>query len=227
MRRCFTSDTLGDGANAAGVSWRYYASPIGKVGYMWWAFDAFRGIRYSSQWQTNVLNVDRFASDVSRGKLSAITWLMATWNGSHHPNTSECAVENWTVRQVNAMMTWHTVIVLTWDDYGGFYDHVAPPHKSAFRLSPRVPAIVISPYSRPSFVSHESYDFSSIGKTVEQTSKLPALASYNRHVATIGGTLNLRGPVLKPLVLRTRRCPAGDPPPSGVYSSVVLTLQRE
>jgi phospholipase C len=220
---CFTASTLADEANAARVSWRYYASPMGQVGYIWSTLDAIRHIRYSSQWRTNVLNVDNFASDVAHGRLAALTWLTPTWKASDHPTTSECAGENWTVKQINAVMTskfWpHTMIVLTWDDYGGFYDHVAPPHKSVFGLGPRVPTIVISPYSRPGFITRQTYDFSSIVKAAEETFNLPARAPYNRSVASVNGMLNLREQPLKPLVLKARKCPEAWPPPPAYIRS--------
>jgi phospholipase C len=60
------------------------------------------------------------------------------------------------------------VIFLTWDDYGGFYDHVAPPEIDAYGLGPRVPMLVISPFARPNYVSHYAYEFCSVLKFIEE-----------------------------------------------------------
>ena len=61
-----------------------------------------------------------------------------------------------------------SVVVLTWDDYGGFYDHVVPPEVDAYGLGPRVPALVISPYAKPGYISHNVYDFTSVLKLIEE-----------------------------------------------------------
>ena len=160
---CFNTQTIPDEANAAHVSWRYYAAPPGRVGYIWSTLDEIKHIRYSKQWGTNVANTATFTDDVRAGKLSTLTWLMPPFDYSDHPPTSMCQGENWTVQTVNSIMTskfWKsTVIVLTWDDFGGFYDHLAPPQVSKYMLGPRVPAIIISPYSRRASINHRVYDF--------------------------------------------------------------------
>ena len=150
---CFQAKTLADEATAAGISWRYYAAPPVQVAYAWSTLHAIKNVRYSSQWDTNVVPYQNFASDVQSGHLPALSWLSTTFADSEHPGASECVGENWTVQQINTVMRspeWKsTVVVVLWDDYGGFYDHVAPPDERAYALGPRVPALVISPFSRP------------------------------------------------------------------------------
>lgn len=217
-RPCFNSQTIADEANAAHVSWKYYAAPPGDIGYIWSSLDAISHIRFSGQWSRNVLSNSRFTSDVADGYLAGITWLTPTWLSSDHPPTNMCQGENWTVQMINAVMSskfWsNTVIVLTWDDYGGFYDHVSPPKDSPYSLGPRVPAIIISPYSRPHFISHRQYDFRSVLKFIENVFRLPHMASFDRNVGSIGSLLDFRQAPNRPLLLQTRQCPgAGTPPP--------------
>ncbi len=106
-----------------------------------------------------------------------------------------CAGENWTVQQINAIgesQYWdHTVIILLWDDFGGFYDHVPPPQLSKYALGPRVPMLMISPYSKPGFVDHSQYDFRSVLKFAEHTFNLPHVAEFDRSVKGISNMLNL------------------------------------
>jgi phospholipase C len=214
---CFNTPTLTNEADQAGASWRYYAASIGHFGYVWSTLDAFRDVRYSSQWQTNIASPDQFIPDVRAGRLAAITWLTPPLKYSEHPPESECLGQNWTVEQINAIMNspdWNsTVIVVLWDDFGGFYDHVAPPSKGTYRLGPRVPAIVISPWSRSHDIDHRTFDFSSIVKYVEQQYRLPHLAHYDRSVASIGGMLDLNQKPLAPMVLKPRTCPKSIPGP--------------
>ena len=64
---------------------------------------------------------------------------------------------------------WNTTAVfLTWDDFGGFYDHVPPPPAlDEYGLGPRVPMLIISPYAQPGYISHTQYEFSSVLKFIE------------------------------------------------------------
>jgi hypothetical protein len=132
---------------------------------------------------------------------------------SEHPPHSACAGENWTVRELNALMRsplWDsTVVFLTWDDFGGFYDHVPPPHLNELAYGPRVPTIVISPYARSHFVDHQRYDFASILRFVEDRFHLPRLSAFDRRADSIAADLDTSQAPLPPLVLHTRTCPPG------------------
>jgi phospholipase C len=217
IRPCFSNETIVDEANAAGVSWRYYASPMtaGVSGYIWNTLSAFRQIRYSSQWNTNIGTQSQFNKDVASGNLPAISWLTPPLKTSDHPPYSICKGQNWTVDKVNEVMDsplWqHTAIILTWDDYGGFYDHVAPPHESAYTLGPRVPLLVISPYSRPHLIYSKTMDFRSVLTFVENQFNLPHLAKFDRNVNSVGGMLNLNQTSLPPLRLGHSTCPKQHP----------------
>src|ERR1700730_18533494 len=74
------------------------------------------------------------------GTLPAVSWLVVNSAQSEHPPASVCVGENWTVEQINAIMlgsNWNsTAIFLTWDDFGGFYDHVPPPAVDSFEFGP-------------------------------------------------------------------------------------------
>lgn len=89
----------------------------------------------------------QFASDAQSGRLPAVSWLV-TGEASEHPPHSVCQSENWTVRQLNAAMQgpdWNsTVVFLTWDDFGGFYDHVPPPSISAYSLGPQLGNLLVA-----------------------------------------------------------------------------------
>ena len=68
------------------------------------SFDAIKKVRYSSQWTTNVSRMRDFARDVQHNRLAAITWLAPDLYDSEHPIASECIGQDWTVRQINAVM---------------------------------------------------------------------------------------------------------------------------
>jgi phospholipase C len=211
---CFDMPTMADTLDSAGVSWKYYAPSSSQSGYIWSSFDAIRHIRYSNLWKTNVPSDTQFTKDVRTGKLPAVSWLVTNATLSEHPPFSMCLGENWTVSQMNAIMRskyWKsTLIVLTWDDFGGFYDHVPPPSLDYTSLGPRVPTLIISPYARPAFVDHHTMEFDSILKFIEQDYRLPALTARDRHAASLLTSLDMKQRRLSPMVLKKRACPASD-----------------
>jgi len=218
---CFNIASLVTEANAKHVSWKYYAPTSGTAGYVWSTLDAIKPVRTSSQWATNVVPTSDFETDLTSGRLPSISWLVGDFWQSEHPNASECQGQNWTVQEINKVMAspyWkNTAIVLTWDDYGGFYDHVPPPPAGKFMLGPRVPTLVISPYSRAGHVSHEQYDFRSIDKFVEQTFGLPPIIHYDRSVHSLADMLNPNRAPLPALTLPATNCSSKVQPATSPY----------
>jgi phospholipase C len=211
IKPCFDIPTLADELEGRHVSWKYYAPSQNHSGYVWSALDSIRHIRYSSLWRTNVSPDSAFVDDVRDGRLPAVSWLVTSAVNSDHPPHSICAGENWVVSQLNALMQsryWgSTVVFLTWDDFGGFYDHVPPPRLNFIALGPRVPTIVISPYARAHFIDNNTYDFSSLLRYVEDRFGLGRLSFYDRRAASIARDLDLTQEPLPPLVLHQRGCP--------------------
>lgn len=116
----------------------------------------------------------------------------------------------------NSSLWASTAIVLVWDDFGGFYDHVVPPAQpinAQIGYGSRVPALVISPYARPGYVDHTMYSFPSVLKFVEDIFGLPTLTSMDSQ--SIDGqsndmfnAFNFSQTPLPPLILSQRTCPA-------------------
>jgi phospholipase C len=212
---CLNFNTLADEANQAGVSWRNYSSPFGTFGYVWSAFDGIKHIRYSKYWAQANIPDTQFISDVHHGKLAGITWITTDLAQSDHPPASICQGENWTVQQINAIMNskfWKsTAIVLTWDDFGGFYDHMAPPVVNNIGFGPRVPTIIISPYARAHTIDHTTYDFSSLTRFTEDAMHIQHLPTYDPSIASIRGMFDFHRTPLAPYILKTRSCPAYTP----------------
>lgn len=209
---CFNMPTIGDLANKHHVSWSNYAAPYMKWGYIWNAFDYVKHIRYGPSWAQADKPYSRFADDVAQGKLSQITWITPDQVSSDHPPFSICRGQDWTASVINAIMKskfWRsTAIVVTWDDFGGFYDHVAPPMTSNISLGPRVPTIVISPYARAHYVSHTVYDFASMLKFAEDRFNLGHLNATDRDARSLAGMFNFQQKPLPPTIMRPMQCPS-------------------
>jgi phospholipase C len=74
-----------------------------------------------------------------------------------------------------------TAIIVTWDEYGGFYDHVAPPQIDKYGLGFRVPAIIISPYAKAGYIDHTQYSFESMLKFIEWRFNIPPFTYRDAH----------------------------------------------
>src|SRR5262249_1549160 len=157
---CVDFPTLADSMEAQGVSWKVYAQKLTP----WNPYDYVNHVRNSNMWN-KVVDVDQFVTDAQNGNLPAVSVVIPPPLGSHHPVRSICYGENWLVQFINALMSgpdWNTTaLFVTWDEAGGFYDHVPPPQLDQFGLGTRVPMLVISPYAKPGHISSTTYEFSS------------------------------------------------------------------
>lgn len=207
---CFEYQTLADTISAAGLSWRYYAPTAGQTGYNFSTYNAIKHIRNGPAWAQNVVPVAQFIADAQSGNLPAVSWLVAGAE-NEHPPSSTCFGENWTVNNLNALMSGpnaaNTAVFIVWDDFGGFYDHVPPPTVDQYGLGPRVPLLVISPYARPGYISHTQYEFSSVLKFVEELFGLPTLTTRDANSNDITDAFDFFQTPTPPLILKTRACP--------------------
>jgi phospholipase C len=109
---------------------------------------------------------------------------------SDHPLCGACTGPRWVASVVDAVghsPFWSTTaIFVLWDDWGGFYDHVAPPLLDRDGLGIRVPLIAISAYARKGKVAHTQYEFGSVLKFAETVFGLPALAASDARAANFG-----------------------------------------
>jgi len=217
---CFDFPTVADSLERAGISWRYYAPVEGQAGYIWSALDAIRHVRQTALWNQRVLPFGTFVADAQSGALPAVSWLVPDFADSEHPtvgrfagtsqSVSVCVGENWTVEQVNAIMQgpdWPTTaIVITWDDFGGFYDHVPPPAADQFGYGPRVPLIVISPYAKEGFVSHTVYEFASVLQLIETRFNLAPLTTRDAIANSMLDMFDFSKAPAPPLIRPLRTC---------------------
>lgn len=211
---CFNFATLGDRLDAQHISWSYFAPTLDQPGYQWSAFDAIKHIRFGLGWKNHVVPYTQFAQAARAGTLPAVSWLVEPQRYSDHPSLgSICDGENWTVSQINAIMSnpreWaQTAIILTWDDWGGFYDHVKPPRGANPYIMNglRVPAIIISPYARRGYVDHTVYTYSSMLRFAESVFGLRPLSTLDGSANTMLAAFNFKQQPSAPLVLREHAC---------------------
>jgi len=119
----------------------------------------------------NIQSVTKFYDAAKRGSLPAVSWVVPSGEVSEHPPRPISSGMSYVTSLVNAVMRgpdWNsTAIFVSWDDWGGFYDHVAPPKVDANGYGLRVPGLVISPYAKQGYIDHQTLSFDAYAKFIE------------------------------------------------------------
>ena len=178
---CFNYQTLADIMDTQGITWRYYAPAASKKGYIWSAYDAIQHMRFGPDWDKNVISPNtQVLTDVAAGTLAQVTWVVPDVAYSDHPSgNANGEGPDWVGNIVNAIGNspfWDsTAILVSWDDWGGWYDHVDPPQVDDMGLGFRVPLIVVSPWAKRGYISHQQHEFGSFLHFTEEVFNLPSL----------------------------------------------------
>jgi phospholipase C len=209
MYPCFEHSTLPDLLDRAGLSWKYYTPSPGSI---WTAPNAIQHLCgpvgsecAGPQWVKHVVLDNRqILTDISGGQLPAVSWVIPTGQASDHASINDGSGPSWVASVVNAIGAsayWpNTAVIITWDDWGGWYDHVPPPQVindgsswgSGYVYGFRVPLIVVSPYARRGYVSHVQHDFGSILKFTEEIDGLPSLGYADERADDLSDCFDFR-----------------------------------
>jgi phospholipase C len=158
--------SLPDQLEAAGLTWGAYTT-----GY---PFDLISNLGRRNQKPQSA-----FTADALAGTLPNVSWIYGPAHLDEHPLANVTDGMNWTAQQVDAIARgplWPTcAIFITWDDWGGWYDHVAPPQLDVMGLGFRVPLIVVSKWARRGYVSHVQHEYGSLLHFIESVNHLPSL----------------------------------------------------
>ncbi len=209
---CFEHPTLTDLLQTNGVTWRYYTPTAGSI---WTGPDAIEHICQQKSingvltctgpdWtQSVVIPQTKVLTDIANEDLAQVTWIIPDAHASDHALGDDGSGPSWVASIVNAIGNspyWaNTAIIITWDDWGGWYDHVAPfkvindgvSWGSGYVYGFRVPLIVVSPYAKPAYISHVTHDFGSILKFIEKIFNLPSLGYADTPADDLSDCFNL------------------------------------
>ncbi len=173
---CFEHPTLIDLLDSNRITWRYYAPSAGSI---WTGPNAIEHLRFGVDWQNVIIPETTVLTDIAKGQLAQVTWVIPDGSASDHAEISDGSGPSWVASIVNAIGNspyWsNTAILITWDDWGGWYDHVTPTIANSYEYGFRVPLIVISPYAKRGYVSHVTHDFGSLLHFTEANFQLPTL----------------------------------------------------
>ncbi|MGO8995206.1 MAG: phospholipase C [Polyangiaceae bacterium] len=172
----------------SGVSWRYYLASgnepdcedgemtcdAGTQHYLnpgyWNVLPWFDDVKADGEID-NVTDTTQFFTDLLAGQLAAVSWIIPSDELSEHPTNLVSTGQAYVTTIINAVMQspfWDTtVIFLTWDDWGGFYDHVPPPSIDQNGYGLRVPGLAISPWVKPGAIDHQVYSHDAYLRFIE------------------------------------------------------------
>ncbi len=177
--------TIFDRLQASGVSWKFYVQNYEpKLTYR--TLDQFAGNRASQViWvpllkfprfiddpalSSHIVNLDEYYTDLQNGTLPAVSYIVPS-GASEHPPSSLIAGQRFVQSLITALMqskAWNSsALLLSYDDWGGWYDHVKPPVVDAYGDGFRVPALLVSPYAKQGYIDSTTLDFTSILKFIE------------------------------------------------------------
>jgi phospholipase C len=243
------------------VSWRYYVFPgtqpdcvddkvtcrqlpqNAATPSIWNPLPAFTDVKEDGE-LGDVQPIKKFYAAARRGTLPKVAWIDPADAVSEHPPANIRVGEDYVTGLINTIMKgpdWKsTAIFLTWDDWGGFYDHVAPPTVDQNGYGLRVPGLVISPYARHSYIDHQTLSFDAYLKFIEddflggarlnpktdgRPDPRPDVRENAPHLGNLVRDFNFRQLPRRPLILPQRRIPMPSTPGHevGAYAAGGLT----
>jgi phospholipase C len=202
-----TNGTILDRLHAHGISWRDYYTDLPAVGVI---------LKNVTTYEKNLSPIDQFYKDAKAGTLPAVSFVDPNFEHQSEENPQDIAEgENVAAKVVNAVLdspNWkNTVLIYTYDEHGGYYDHVPPPPaikpdnippgadspgiKGAYdRYGFRIPTVIVSPFAKRDYVSHTVHDLTSITKLIETKWNLPAMTYRDANASNLLDSLDLEGP---------------------------------
>ena len=188
--------TIFDQLEAHQISWKYYSS----VGPHYVPLPTnFPHIRDNFRMASKIVPLDLLVSDVATGNLPQVAYVdpESDLRISEHPPGDVAVGTAWTIQTIRAIQaspTWSsTAILLTWDESGGFYDHVAPPQVDEWGYGFRVPMIIVSPFARRGWIDHDVMDHTSIMKFIADNWGLPYLTNREARAGNMTNAFDFTG----------------------------------
>jgi phospholipase C len=206
-----TDKTIGDTLSAKKVSWKWYAGGYrdalrdrqqiygGDVNFQphHQPFNYF--LRFAPGSKDRALHLKDetdMLADIKQGKLPQVAFYKPQGSLNEHPGYSNVMQGDIhlaeLVAKLKASPQWkHMAIIITYDENGGFWDHVAPPAGDRWGPGTRIPAIIVSPYARKGFVDHTAYDTTSILQFLTRRFKLEPLPGVRTQMGDLSNAFDL------------------------------------
>jgi phospholipase C len=198
---CFNNPTIGDLLDRGHVTWKYYTGAIGNtVDAALNVYDAIKHIRYGPDWNRNVSTpMSNVLADIQNCKLPQVSYVTPTWLNSDHGGSLSNGGPGWVgsiylaleqslkAKSPSCRYYGNTAMILTWDDSGGWYDHVAPPKgPDGTNWGFRIPIVVISPWARSNFIKGNKKFTPYVSHTLRETTSIIRFIEKNWALGNLG-----------------------------------------
>ncbi len=181
--------TIADLLDAYHISWKCYNLGFGTGSFA--GIEIFNGLAFFKRWKNDsrlYFKEEDYYQDLNTGTLPQVSFLISEALICEHPLTDIQWGQEKMAQVINALIAsrvWKSsALFFTYDEGGGYFDHVPPPQVDAYGLGFRVPTFVISPWAKRGYISGQLYEHSSILKFIERRFGLPSLASMNHQFDT-------------------------------------------
>lgn len=178
---CFDFKTIADLMDAKHVSWKFYVDSADRENYVS-SFSVIKHVYDSQDFTNNVVSPETtIVEDVQNGTLPAVSYVIGTFANSDHAgqNVPSSNGPRWVTSVFNAIgksKYWkNSAIILTYDDWGGWYDHVKPKTFNAFEAGFRIPMVIDSAYAKRGYISHDPHYIGSMLRFIEENWNLGSL----------------------------------------------------
>ncbi len=240
--------TIFDRLEAAGISWKFYVENYdASVNYRTSATVELTDPNRVSQiiW-VPLLNLDRFLdnpklashivdlseyyTDLQNGTLPAVSYIVPSGASEHPPGSVQSGQKfvRGLIQELMRSTSWSSsAFMITYDDWGGWYDHVQPPQVDDYGYGFRVPGLLVSPYARKGYIDHTQYDFTSMLKFVENNWGVAPLADRDANANDIAHAFDFSKPPRPPEFISDTRTPTVTPATKlplvyGLYGGVMF-----
>jgi phospholipase C len=217
----FTRPTIFDELEKAGVSWKFYVSNYDpKITFrahvvgdrssqvVWVPLLNYARFIDDPKLAKHIVPLSQYYDDLARGTLPSVAYIAPSGASEHPPGSVQSGMRfvRTIVNNLMASKYWpSSAFLLSYDDWGGWYDHVRPPQVDAFGYGFRVPALLVSPYARRGYVDHTTLDFTSALKFIEENWGLPPLTRRDATANNLTSAFDFGAPARRPQIIAATR----------------------
>lgn len=237
--------TIFDRLSEAGVSWKFYiqnydrainyrtmkdAPPNRRAQVVWAPLLAFDRFLDDPALNSRIVDMTEYFSDLENGTLPSVAFMVPSGASEHPPGSiaaGEAMVRN-LINNLQRSSYWKSsAFMWTYDDWGGWFDHVPPPRVDEYGYGFRVPALLVSPYAKKGFIDSTQLDFTSMLKFIEVNWNVPPLSTRDAAANNLTQAFDFTAPPREPVFASRERAPAkGDGGKIGriimLYSGAIL-----
>jgi phospholipase C len=234
--------TIFDRLQERGISWKFYVQnydpqitirnrAIGDRGaqVVWVPLLAYPRYLDNPELFSHIVHMDEYFKDLENGTLPAVAFMVPS-GASEHPHGSILAGQRFVKTLLNALMessAWeNSAFLWTYDDWGGWYDHVPPPKVDEHGYGFRVPALLVSAYARKGHIDSTELDYTSILKFIQDNWGLQPLAERDAKANSLINAFDFSQPPREPRIIASQRPdpPAAEPRRFVVYIAYGLAI---